>query len=309
MKNGDNVGCQEGSFIYGILRQLGFQDDKLRIYNSVEELDELLRNGTENGGISAAFDETPYMKCFLVMYCSKYTIVEPTFKADGFAFVSSIVSLSLFVFLGFSPLISTCFLMWDFFSPLGYLQLFQKGSLLTRDVSTAITKVHEGDQMKAIEEKWFKKKASCSSNPNTVGSSDTLSLDSFWGLFIIAGVSSSLAVFIFVAMFLYENSQTLTRLDSEASFWTRIREILRVYDQKDRTYHTYNNSKLQDSVCGIAAVESSPNTSCPPRSSSSSSDCSEPHIVNQELVGIPNSTEQGGVLSPNGQATQDSAHE
>ncbi|KAB2619561.1 glutamate receptor 2.7-like [Pyrus ussuriensis x Pyrus communis] len=273
MKNGDNVGFQAGSFVYGILRQLGFQDDKLRIYNSVEELDELLRIGTENGGISAAFDETPYMKLFLATYCSEYTLVEPTFKADGFAFV------------------------------------FRKGSLLTRDVSTAITKVHEGHQMKAIEEKWFKKKASCSSNPYTAGSSNTLSLDSFWGLFIVAGVSSSLAVFIFVAMFLYENSQILTRVDSEASFWTRIREILRVYDQKDRTYHTYNNSQLQDSVCGIAAVESSPNTSCPPRPSSSSSDCSEPHIVNQEPVGIPNSTEQGGVLSPNGQATQDGTHE
>ncbi|XP_050126657.1 glutamate receptor 2.7-like [Malus sylvestris] len=274
MRNGDYVGFKTGSFIYGILKQLGFQDDKFRTYKYEEELDELLHKGNENGGISAAFDETPYLKLFVSTYCSKYTIVEPTFKGDGFAFV------------------------------------FQKGSLLTRDFSTAITKVHESNKMKAIEDKWFKKNESCS-NSNPVESSNTLSLDSFWGLFILAGVASSLAILIFTAMFLYEHSHILTRADSEASFRTRIHEILRVYYYgKDLTSDTSKKSTLQDSDYGIAAAESSPNSSCPPRSSSSFSDPAGPHIVHQVLVGTPNSSVHGGDLNPNGQATQDkSTHE
>lgn len=85
LKNGDIVGFQEGSFVRGILLQVGFNSAKLRSYNSTEMLDELFRKGS----ISAALDETPYVKLFLSTYCSKYTMVEPTlFKVDsGFAFV------------------------------------------------------------------------------------------------------------------------------------------------------------------------------------------------------------------------------
>ncbi|CAN6539672.1 unnamed protein product [Malus baccata var. baccata] len=268
-ENGDKVGYVRGSFIYGILRRVGFQDDKLRPYHSREELEKLLRNGNENGGISATFDETPYMIPFIATYCSEYTLVTPTFNSEGFAFV------------------------------------FKKGSLLTRDFSTAITKVRKGGKMEAIEDKWFKKNESCS-NSNTAESSNTLSLDSFRGLFIVSGVASSLAILIFTAMFLYEHSHILTRADTEASFWTRIHEILRVYYGKDLTSDISRKRTLQDSDHGIATTESPPNSSCPPRSSSSSPDSAGPHIVHQKLVETPNSSVHGGDQSPNGQATQDS---
>ncbi|XP_050126654.1 glutamate receptor 2.8-like isoform X5 [Malus sylvestris] len=274
IKNGDKVGYLRRSFIYGILKQVGFQDDKLRAYYSREELHKLLQDGNENGGISAAFDETPYMKLFVATYCSKYTIVEPTFKLT--------------------------------FKTAGFAFVFQEGSLLTRDFSDALTQVHEGDKMKAIEEKWFKKNESCS-NSDTVGSSNTLGLDSFWGLFIVAGVVSSLAILIFIAMFLYEHGHILIRADTEASFWTRIHEILKVYYGKDLTLDISRKSTLQDSDHGIAAAESSPNSRYPPRSSSSSLDPTGLHIGYQELVGTPNSSVHGGDLSPNGQATQDSS--
>ncbi|CAN6539666.1 unnamed protein product [Malus baccata var. baccata] len=232
IKNGDKVGYVRGSFIYGILKRVGFQDDKLRPYHSREELEKLLRNGNENGGLSKRFASHAYF-------------------------------------------------------------------------STAITKVRKGGKMEAIEDKWFKKNESCS-NSNTAESSNTLSLDSFRGLFIVSGVASSLAILIFTAMFLYEHSHILTHVDTEASFWTRIHEILRVYYGRDLTSDIYRKSTLQDSDHGIATTESPPNSSCPPRSSSSSPDSTGPHIVHQELVETPNSSVHGGDRSPNGQATQDS---
>lgn len=94
LKNRENVGYQKGSFVVDILKDLGFKDDQLKIYNSTDELFSLFENGTTKGGISAAFDETPYTKLFLAKHCSKFTMVEPTFKADGFAFVRPL-SLSL----------------------------------------------------------------------------------------------------------------------------------------------------------------------------------------------------------------------
>ncbi|CAB4296534.1 unnamed protein product [Prunus armeniaca] len=131
IKNRNNVAYQRGSFVYGILKQLGFQDENLKTFNSAEELNQLFHNGSRKYGISAAFDETPYMKLFLARYCSKYTMIPPTFKADGFGFV------------------------------------FPKGSPLARDFSRAILNVSEGEKMKDIERIWFKKEASCA-DPNSL---------------------------------------------------------------------------------------------------------------------------------------------
>ncbi|KAJ4833871.1 hypothetical protein Tsubulata_051240 [Turnera subulata] len=87
IKNGKAVGYQPGSFVYGILKNLGFDDSKLIPYGSPEEWDELFTKGSGAGGIAAAFDEVPYIRLLLSKYCSKYTMVDPKFKTDGFGFV------------------------------------------------------------------------------------------------------------------------------------------------------------------------------------------------------------------------------
>ncbi|TXG62338.1 hypothetical protein EZV62_013701 [Acer yangbiense] len=87
IKRGENVGYLQGSFVSGILKQLGFNENKLIEYNSPEECDRLFKKGSAKGGIAAAFDEVPYMRLFIGQYCSKYTMTEPTFKTAGFGFV------------------------------------------------------------------------------------------------------------------------------------------------------------------------------------------------------------------------------
>lgn len=88
LRNKENVGYQQGSFVYGLLKGMNFSESRLFPFASPEELDELFTNGTANGPIAAAFDEIPYMKLFLGKYCSKYTMIGPTYKTDGFGFVS-----------------------------------------------------------------------------------------------------------------------------------------------------------------------------------------------------------------------------
>ena len=113
-------------------------------------------------------------------------------------------------------------------------QVFPKDSPLARDVSRAILNVNEGGEMqKRIEDRWFKRHDSCRDTSNNIVSSSTnsLSLESFWGLFLITGVASLLALLIFLAMFLYEHKDI--RLDSDSSVWRKVLVMLRIYDQKD----------------------------------------------------------------------------
>ena len=91
LKNGENVGYQGGSFVYKILKSLKFHDSQLKTYQSPEQMHELFLKGSINGGISVAVDENPYIKLFLAKYCFQYTTSEPTYKVDGFGFVSYLI--------------------------------------------------------------------------------------------------------------------------------------------------------------------------------------------------------------------------
>ncbi|KAJ1380977.1 Solute-binding protein family 3/N-terminal domain of MltF [Sesbania bispinosa] len=216
MKNGLNVGYPEGSFVYGMLKNMGFQDFQLKPYISTEECDDLFTKGSGNGGIAAAFDETPYLKLILETYCSKYIMVGPTFKTDGFGYV------------------------------------FPRGSPLVADISRAILNVTQGDRMKTIENAWFRK-SNCP-DTNSSNSADNLGLNSFWGLFLIAG----------------SNSNT--------SMSKRIGSMLSIFDQKDPSSHAFRkkmmqgeseNSSTHHHGLGGQVVESSTSTHCPPSPSPS----------------------------------------
>ncbi|CAK7354074.1 unnamed protein product [Dovyalis caffra] len=188
----------------------------LMVYSSLEECDELFSKGSGNGGIAAAFDEVPYMKLLLSKYCSKYTMVEPTFKTGGFGFV------------------------------------FPKGSPLVADVSRAVLNFTEGDKMKEIEDAWFGKKSRCLDSDTSV-SSNSLSLKSFWGLFLITGVASFLALMIFIAIFVNEHRTVLLQpSDSEASTWTRILDLFRIFIQKDLKSHAFCSYRSEPNPNHIA---------------------------------------------------------
>ena len=88
LERGERVGYQRTSFIFGKLKEAGFSPSTLVAFDTSEECDELLRNGPEKGGISAAFLETPYLRLLLGQYCNTYKMVEEPFNIDGFGFVS-----------------------------------------------------------------------------------------------------------------------------------------------------------------------------------------------------------------------------
>lgn len=87
IKNGDYVGCQEGTFLVSFLRNLGFEESRIRTYNTSGACNEALMNGSGNGGISAYYDVLPHIRAILSQYCGKYMMVGPLYRTDGFGFV------------------------------------------------------------------------------------------------------------------------------------------------------------------------------------------------------------------------------
>ncbi|KAJ0090982.1 hypothetical protein Patl1_12657 [Pistacia atlantica] len=261
IKRGENVGFQQGSFVAGILKDQGFNEKNLLVYDSPEEWDALFQKGTTNGGIAAAFDEVAYLKLFMGRHCSKYTMVEPTFKTAGFGFA------------------------------------FPLGSPLVPDVSRAILNVTEGQKMNEIEDAWFKK-SNCP-DPSTLVSSHSLGLNSFWGLFLIAGITSILALIIFMAIFVYEHREVLKKSDPRSSLWSKIRTLLRIFVSRDFSAHTFKE-KTGIPVHSLRATTRSPHNHYPASPSSYSR-----HTCFCGEQGTP-STEYGDPNhNPNGQAPQD----
>ncbi|XP_010469991.1 PREDICTED: glutamate receptor 2.8-like [Camelina sativa] len=204
IKNGDYVGYQHGAFVKDLLIKEGFHASRLVAFGSSEDCNAFLSNRS----IAAVFDEVPYLKAILSQKCTKYAMVEPTFKTAGFGFA------------------------------------FPKNSPLTGDVSRAILDVTQGDEMLHIENKWSMKQNDCLDR-NTDLSSNSLGLSSFWGLFLIAGIASFLAILTFVGLFLYENRHTLFD-DSEASIWEKLTSLFRIFNEKDEKSHTFRNSAVHN---------------------------------------------------------------
>lgn len=208
----ENVGYAKGSFIRQLLTmQMNFSESQLKAYDTLDELDDSF----SNGGISAAFGEIPYMKLFLAKHCSKYTMVSPTIKTDGFGFVCML-------FLSSAFLLSRSIEMKIFLAcSFTLLQVFPIRSPLVPDVSRSILNLTEGGRISGIEKTWFGQQPPCPDESSTMGLSNSLSLHSFWGLFLIVGIASSLAVIIFTSILLYQKRRFLKHLRPK-DWWRRI---------------------------------------------------------------------------------------
>ncbi|XP_042027299.1 glutamate receptor 2.3-like [Salvia splendens] len=191
VKNGEYVGYQEGSFVSGFLMDsMKFDSSKFRIYSSLEDYDDALSKGSRDGEVGAVVDELPYIRLFLSKYCHKYTMIWPTYRTSGFGFA------------------------------------FPKGSPLLPDVSRQILKLKEDDKMLVITRKWLGEEEGCNSSDGAVIASESLTLDSFRGLFLIAGLSSSSALVVYLCVFMYDNRCILT---STCSFKKKICDLGRVF--------------------------------------------------------------------------------
>lgn len=83
--------------------------------------------------------------------------------------------------------------------------------------------------MAEITKLWFGNNSECTVQDGTTVVSSSLSLESFKGLFFIAWISSTTALAIFLAKFLYENRETLT---SQAPVLQKLTAMVKTFDEK-----------------------------------------------------------------------------
>ncbi|KAK3012627.1 hypothetical protein RJ639_009897 [Escallonia herrerae] len=69
--------------------------------------------------------------------------------------------------------------------------------------------------MVKIQKAWFGEKTSCPGDTSASLASSSLSLNSFWGLFLIVGVALSIALIIFTSTLVFEHRHTLMHFVSE----------------------------------------------------------------------------------------------
>lgn len=172
LRSGDYVGYHKGSTVAYWLEGMGFRQEILLGYNTVEEYADALQRGSGNGGVSAIFDEIPYLKVFLSKYCEGYTMVGPTYKLGGFGFA------------------------------------FPIGSPMVHDVSQAIFFPEVQEEMERIEKKWFGDPGASQSKSRNIDSS-SLGFNSFGGLFLISGTVSGLVLLIHLLSFIYHDGGKL----------------------------------------------------------------------------------------------------
>ncbi|XP_050223519.1 glutamate receptor 2.7-like [Mercurialis annua] len=158
IKNNLPVGCDGDSFVRNYLVNVL----KFKLENIKTVSSEY--NYTEafrDQKIYAAFVELPYQKVFTNQYCKKFVAAAPTFTFGGLGFV------------------------------------FQRGSPLRADVSKAILKLSENGTLKDLEKKWFAPSSECTGNAND-NENESLSLKSFWGLYLISGATSTICLLLFL---------------------------------------------------------------------------------------------------------------
>ncbi|XP_062228309.1 LOW QUALITY PROTEIN: glutamate receptor 2.3-like [Phragmites australis] len=147
--NGDYVGYQNGSFVLARLLKRQFDERKIKVLSTLEEYAKALRAGSKHGGVSAIFDEIPYLNAFITQYGKEFQIVSPPVdRTDGFGFA------------------------------------FPIGSPLVPDLSKAILSLREGHEGSEIENKWFRDATPSLHYGSPDSDSARLSLRSFKGLFV-----------------------------------------------------------------------------------------------------------------------------
>ncbi|KAJ4848503.1 hypothetical protein Tsubulata_003390 [Turnera subulata] len=166
-----DVGLRARSLLLNeAINNLNFNDSTVKPYQSPDDFDQALSEGSKKGGVSAIADEIPYLKIFLARYPNQYSMIDPKPYTNGFGFV------------------------------------FAKGSTLAADISREIKRMREEGTLRKMEEAWFvgMEERYMSADGAKVDDPAALSVRNFGGAFVISGITTALAILILSIMFLTE---------------------------------------------------------------------------------------------------------
>ncbi|XP_019194673.1 PREDICTED: glutamate receptor 3.2-like [Ipomoea nil] len=220
--SGDRIGFQVGSFAESYLREeINIAKSRLVALGSPEEYADALQNGT----VAAVIDERPYIDVFLSKYCGLFQIVGQDFTRSGWGFA------------------------------------FPRDSPLAVDMSTAILALSENGELEKLRERWVNRRmGGCELAAGSTGSVDQLQLSSFWGLFLICGVTCLLALLIYFCSLSRQFNKYYPQL-SEYPHTTpptpaaRIRTFLTFVDEKEVSNNKFKRKRIETTTTATTANE------------------------------------------------------
>ncbi|XP_020168507.1 glutamate receptor 2.8 [Aegilops tauschii subsp. strangulata] len=168
-RKGEYVGFHRGSYIEGLLVDIGFEKSKMRPYETQEDFAAALSKGSKDGDIAALVHEIPYIKLFLAKYSKGYTMVGPIYKSAGFAFA------------------------------------LPKQSPLRAEMSRAILNITGEDSINEIEKKWIYQNSH--QHEDKIDGSGAITFESFGGLFLLTGIVTTCSLAVAMLMNLYKKYQ------------------------------------------------------------------------------------------------------
>jgi len=222
-KQGGYVGFHRGSYIEGLLEDIGFDRSRIRAYDTPEDFHSALSKEGKYGGVAALVLEVPYIKLFLAKYCKGYTMVGPIYKSAGFAFA------------------------------------LPKRSPLLNEISRAILNITEGDSIIQIEKKWTDQN-SCQ-NDEKIADSGAITFGNFGGLFLLTGFVTTCSLSIALLTNHYKKGQQKARINmDDQSQYRHGQQEENEHVQEDK--NNKNNERCNDieNQTTIISMPHSPNT-------------------------------------------------
>ncbi|KAF8106458.1 hypothetical protein N665_0139s0049 [Sinapis alba] len=233
------IGVQDGTFARNYLvNELNISPHRIVPLRDEEHYLSALQLGPKAGGVAAIVDELPYIEVLLTNSNCKYRTVGQEFTRTGWGFA------------------------------------FQRDSPLALDMSTAILQLSEEGELEKIHRKWLNYKHECSMQIQNSENSQ-LSLKSFWGLFLICGVTCFIALTVFFWRVFWQYQKLLpdTGDEERASEVTEpsrsgrglrapsFKELVKIVDKREAEIKEIlkqksNNNKLKSSQSGAGSSHS-----------------------------------------------------
>ena len=105
------------------------------------------------------------------------------------------------------------------------------------------------EKIEAIEQKYFSSQTTCEDQSTTIPShSPSLGVDSFGGLFIIAGIASLVSLLVYVFKFFYSYWPVLSNDNPADSCWSKLVKMAKHFDLKDLSSYTFKGEESRVNV-------------------------------------------------------------
>ncbi|URE21657.1 hypothetical protein MUK42_11669 [Musa troglodytarum] len=214
-----------------------------QLHPTVTNLHDLIRNGEYIGymGDPSMLHLLNIDKSKLRRYESPDEYDEALSKGSAKGGVGAIIDEIPYIKVFISKYCGKYTMVGNIYRTEGFGFVFHKGSPVVPYISRAILKVTA-----EIEKKLYRNRTTCPEQ-NGAATSDSLTFNCFWGLFLITGTTSVLALFLFSAFFLYEHRHMLsTSTDSDGfSVWQRFVLMAKSFDRKDHSSYALRRCCLK----------------------------------------------------------------